>query len=284
MDYTTIVDALARVKGVGAVALGGSQSNGSAGPGSDHDIGVYYGPEPLDVDALDRVLTHLDDGHRDGLLNPPGAWGPWINGGAWLTVSGEPVDILLRDVPHVARVLDDCVRGSITIDYQCGHPFGFVNAIYAAETHYTKPLWQSDSAPLNALKGALHREGDYPPGMKAAIVQKFMWEAWFSLECTRKAARKGDVLYTAGSVFRAACAWAQVVYALNEVYLMNEKGALARANGFALAPRNMRERIERVYALVGQGDAEQALALMDALQEEMRALARPFDVAEGGIR
>lgn len=51
----------------------------------------------LDIDALGACLRALDDGHGEALLHPPSEWGPWVNGGAWLTVEGTPVDILLRD-------------------------------------------------------------------------------------------------------------------------------------------------------------------------------------------
>ncbi len=281
MEYQVIVDELSRVPGVVALALGGSQSSGTASEGSDHDIGVYYDPERLDVSALGAAVTRLDDASREGVLNPPGAWGPWINGGAWLTIHGEMVDILLKDAPRVAQVLKDCVRGVVSIDYQCGHPFGFLNTIYAAETHYAKPLWQDATAPLDALKRML---GGYPPKMKAALIQRLLWEAGFSIECTRKAARKGDINYLMGGVFRAATAWALVVHALNEVHWMNEKGAMKRLDDLAIAPRDLRERIERVYAAAAQGFSEGALAEMDALQAEMSRLSAKFDVPDSGIR
>ncbi|SHN52385.1 hypothetical protein [Desulfitobacterium chlororespirans] len=49
---------------------------------------------------------------------PPGQWGPWINGGGWITFQGMPVDILLYDVVRVEAVLQDCIEGKVTSDYQ----------------------------------------------------------------------------------------------------------------------------------------------------------------------
>lgn len=284
MPLTKIVAALSVVPGLRAIALGGSRSRGEASQNSDYDIGLYYDGGSLDLASLEKALKSLDDRHRDGLLNPPGAWGPWINGGAWLTVGGEPVDILLRDLSRVEQTVNDCVAGVITIDYQAGHPFGFVNAIYAAETHYCQPLWQDERAPLDRLKAILHAEGEYPPRMRETMVRRFMWEAWFSLACARTAAHRGDFHYAEGAVFRAVSAWTAVLYALNFRYMMNEKGALSRVRELARKPADMEGRVRAAYGLLAEGKADEAYALLDALQSEMDGLTREFQTVQTEIR
>lgn len=267
-----VVAALAGVGGVQAIALGGSRSRAEATPDSDTDVGLYYAADRLDTAVLAERLTALDDGRRQGLLNPPGAWGPWVNGGAWLVVEGRPLDVLLRDVGHVRRVLADCLVGRVTIDYQSGHPFGFVNAIYAAEVHYAEPLWQDASAPLDGLKALLYSQGPYPPRMREALMGRFLWEASFSLACGRKAALRGDVHYAMGSTFRAVCAWLEALYALNERYLMNEKGALPNARALRFRPGNMEARVGEAYRLFAAGDAAGAYEVLDALHAEVEGL------------
>jgi hypothetical protein len=257
------------VPGIRAVALGGSRSRDEVCVGSDYDIGLYYDADKLDTHALAACLTELDDGHRTGLLQPPGAWGPWINGGAWLSAGGEPVDFLLRDLARVEAVVTDCLEGRISIDYQSGHPFGFVNAIYAAETHYCRRLWQDPSAPLDRLKALLLSQGLYPPLLRNAMTAKFLWEAEFSLACGRKAALRGDVNYAAGSVFRAVASWAQVLYALNGCYLMNEKGSLKGAGGLPRSPTNLEVRVTEAYRLLSCGDAAAAWTLLERLHGEV---------------
>lgn len=279
-----IVASLMNVRGVEAIALGGSQSRGEADPQSDIDLGVYYEAGRLDLPALAQRLKEVDDGQRDNLLNPPGAWGAWINGGAWLTVGGRPVDILLRDLQRVEAVLQDCLAGRITIDYQPGHPFGFVNTIYAAETHYCRPLWQGEARPLDRLKALLTSEGRYPPQMREALVRKFLWEAWFSLATGRKAAFKGDLNYAAGAVFRAVCSWVEVLYALNNRYLMNEKGALKQVQGFASKPDELEIRVQSVYRSLAEGEAEKAYRILDAIQREVEALAGGIELFQMEIR
>ena len=41
-----------------------------------------------------------------GLMTAIGDWGPWINGGAWLTVAGTRVDLLYRELDKVRGVIE----------------------------------------------------------------------------------------------------------------------------------------------------------------------------------
>lgn len=284
MNISRIVETISKVEGVKAIALGGSQSRNEADANSDFDIGVYYETDTLDIPGLANTLKELDDNSGEDLLNPPGQWGPWINGGGWITVDGRPVDILLRDINRVKGVLRECIDGRITIDYQSGHPFGFLNTIYAAETHYCKPLWQDESRMLDNLKSLLYSKGEYSPLMREAIVKRFLWEAWFSLVCGRKPALKGDLNYTMGSVFRTVCAWAQVLYALNCRYLMNEKGALRWIHSLKHTPVDMEKRVNEAYKLFADGYAEEAYRILEDIHSEVEELSREIDRITTRIR
>jgi hypothetical protein len=138
------------------------------------------------------------------------------------------------------------VVGNLSIDWKCGHPFGFVNAIYAAEVHGCQPLWQDDTRPVDRLRSLLASEGAYPPRMRKAMVVKFSWEAGFSIACGRKAAMRGDLHYAMGSVFRTIGAWTQVLFAVNGRYQMNEKGSLATAASLPIAPSELQEKVNGI--------------------------------------
>src|SRR5262245_16026336 len=59
---TRLVEALAPIRGVAAIVLGGSRGRGKAHPASDYDIGLYYEPgAPLDIAALRGALAPLVD-------------------------------------------------------------------------------------------------------------------------------------------------------------------------------------------------------------------------------
>lgn len=269
-----IVNTLSAVPGVRAVVLGGSRGREEAYPDSDVDIGLYYDAASLDVGALDDGLTILDDEKRTGLLHLPGEWGPWVNGGGWLTVGGTSVDVLLRDLARAETVVRDCVAGRIIIDWQCGHPFGFVNAIYAAEVHDCMPLWQDETRPVERLRALLSSEGAYPPRMREAMAGKFLWEAGFSMDCGRKAALRGDLHYAIGSVFRTVGAWTQLLYAVNGRYQMNEKGSLATAASLPVAPQDLSARVEGIYLCLAQGRGEDAWQKLAILHAEIEGLVK----------
>ena len=88
-----------------------------------------------------------------------GEWGPWINGGAWLTVEGKRVDLLYRDLDRVRAVIEACQAGRIERVYQPGHPHAFISAIYMGEVALCLVLWD----PENVLAGLKRRNGRPPP-------------------------------------------------------------------------------------------------------------------------
>jgi predicted nucleotidyltransferase len=257
-----IVDQLKTISGIDAVVLGGSRARGTHNDSSDVDLGIYYRPAaPIDLTALGRLAAQIDDEHREDLVTDFGGWGPWINGGGWLKVNGIPVDFIYRDLEKVTRIIDDCRNGRIETVYQPGHPFGFVSSIYLAEVALCRPLWDPNGT-VEALKSQVI---PYPPGLKRAIVNSFWWEVDFSLMIAGKSVQRGDVTYAAGSCFRAVTCLLQVLFAVNEQYWMNEKGALALADGFAKAPPRLRERVENAFSQLDRS-GESIAAAIDILR------------------
>jgi len=260
----TITEELAnRIKDVGgvcAVVLGGSRAIGTHTEESDIDIGIYYDPTgPLDLTALGRVAADFDDQHRTDTLTPIGGWGPWINGGGWLTVRSVPVDFLYRDLHRVTEIIDACCSGKVETVYQPGHPHGFISSIYMAELAQCRVLWEAGGR-ISALK---ERTRPYPVGLKKALFAAFGWEIDFSLAIAKKSVKRADVTYAAGCCFRCAACILQVLFAANERYWMNEKGAVAMAAEFSLLPPRFKERMENVFGLL----AARAQALEDAIKE-----------------
>ena len=268
-----IIDSLKQIDGVSALVLGGSRAKGTENPNSDIDIGIYYNANNgLDIAQLRRVTSSLDDDDRDNLLTEIGGWGPWINGGGWLKVNQRPVDFLYRDQNKVLKVMEQCLSGDITIDYQPGHPHGFLNAIYLAEIALCKVLWD----PSGLVGEMKTRTNPYSPVLQKAIIQKFIWEANFSLEIGRKGIYKKDVSYIAGCCFRSVSCLNQVLFALNETYWMNEKGAAAIADSFSMVPSNYSYRVNNILTLVteDQDDLEKALRMLDDLIHETDHLVK----------
>ena len=258
-----LVERLRSVEGVAALALGGSRARGTATPRSDIDLALFYTPqEPLDLDALQQVAQAVDDEHRAGILTAIGGWGPWINGGGWLHVRGMPVDFLYRDLQQVAAAIERCRAGDITIAYQPGHPHGFLTSIYLAEAAQCRILWDPDGI-LQRLKA---QTAPYPLLLKQALIDKFSWEADFALQNARKGAAYADLVYVSGCCFRSVSCLLQALFALNEQYWMNEKGALALAATFPHRPQRLAERVTEAFASLSDNE-DRLLAAIQALEE-----------------
>jgi len=241
-----IADRLGEIDGVVTVVLGGSRARGDASADSDIDLGIYYRPENLpSIEALRELSAELDNSHQMGATSF-GGWGPWINGGAWLDIGRQRVDWLYRDLDKVERVIEDCRAGRITVDVQPGHPHGFHNHMYMGEVFYCQPLFERDDtlAKLKALTVP------YPPALKAAITHN-LWQANFALQTTIKAAARGDVFHVCGSLNHCAGVLVQALFALNERYYINEKGAVKAIESFPLRPDNFAETLNGVLGSVG---------------------------------
>jgi hypothetical protein len=264
-----LVATLAPVPGIEAIALGGSRSRGTATAGSDYDIGLYYrGGRPIDVVALGKVAATLDDRGADASVTPIGGWGPWIDGGGWLLIGGVHVDLLYRDLDRVAAAVDDAHAGKVERFYQPGHPHAFLPTIYMGEVAYARPLHD----PAGSLADLQRRTTPYPAPLAKALRERFEWEAEFALANARKSLDRGDVSYLAGCVFRSVACLCQTLFALNGAYLLNEKGAVETVNGFARKPPDFDERVKAVYADLGSGAHVAALARLEALVSETRAI------------
>ena len=251
-----LVRALGGVPGIRAIALGGSRARGEATDRSDYDIGLYYeGDYLIDIGRLAKAAMLLP-GAASSSVTAIGEWGPWINGGAWLTVEGKKVDLLYRELGKVSGVIEAC---------QAGHPHAFVSAIYMGEVALCRVLWD----PENVLAGLKRRCEPYPPALGEALIRSFFWEARFALENAAHGRGRDDPAYVAGCGFRAVACLCQTLFALNGVYLLNEKGAVRGVEKLARHPVNFAERVARAI-----GAAAEGLPMLTALVDETADLLK----------
>ena len=266
-----VVTALAEVAGIVAIVLGGSRARGTAHEGSDYDIGLYFSSTlPLDTDQLLVAVKTLVDDPGAAKVTSVGEWGPWIVGGAWLSVERHKVDLLYRNVEEVGDVIEACRSGEISMHYQPGHPHGFCSAIWMGEIALCKVLHDA-SGTIAALKA---KTMPYPAPLRDALIRRFAWEVLFAIENGELAAARDEQTHVAGCVYRALACVAQVLFALNGRYLINEKGGLEEAAMFPLTIRNLMGRTTQVWRLIGPGDFRRAFAMLRAMERELDELLR----------
>ena len=261
--------ALAVVPGVVAVVLGGSRARGAAHASSDTDIGLYFSERAgLDVERLRGVVKGLVDEPAAAQVTEVGGWGPWIVGGGWLSVAGKKVDLLYRPIELVETVIRGCREGRVSMDYQPGHPHGFCSAIWMGEVALCRPLSDSQGA-IARLKAMTT---PYPDALREALIRRFQWEMLFSIENARTALPKGDETYIAGCAFRSLACAAQVLFAVNRRYVINEKGATAGAARLPLTVDNLTERVKSVWQAIGLCAFDVALTELVSIEHELAGL------------
>jgi hypothetical protein len=173
-----LVQELSAMPGIVALALGGSRALGITDAGTDWDLGLYY-RDTIDLTAL---ATH-------GTVHLPGSWGRMMNGGAWLEIGGERVDVLLRDLTVVEHWTARAERGEFEVDALPGYTAGVPTYLLTAELALGRVLY-----------GTLPTVS-FPPALAAAAPHIWRFCRSFSIEYARVHATRGNHV---GAVAQAA--------------------------------------------------------------------------------
>ena len=209
---------LATLRGVEAVGLGGSRAIQTADEGSDWDLGVYY-RGGIDLAPLARY----------GEVHPPGSWGRIMNGGAWLSLGGTKVDVLLRDLDVALHWTEQARRGAYEVDALLGYIAGIPTYSLTAELAVNR-----------IISGCLPPVEEYPAALSEAGVRRWTFHADFTLNHARMRAARGDVTGAVGQAAKAVMEGARAGVPSRTVGHQREDAH--RARGAARRPRPVRLR------------------------------------------
>jgi predicted nucleotidyltransferase len=266
-----ITTELKGIPGIVGIVLGGSRARGTNHQDSDIDIGIYYNEsEGFKVSEIDKIATKLDDEHRINLVSSLGEWGPWVNAGGWLVIQGYHVDFIFRDVKRVSKVIDDCLNGKISSNYQTGHPHAYLNSMYMGEVAICKIL----DDPKNKITELKEKTIPYSENLRNAIIGWYMFEASFSLMFAKSNIDKDDISYVCGHCFRSISSLNQVLFALNNEYCINEKKAVKMIDAFKSKPQNYKKRIDELITLISfnESNTRKGVEILEDLVNEVKAL------------
>ncbi|WP_435748378.1 nucleotidyltransferase domain-containing protein [Microbacterium sp. PMB16] len=253
---------LCRVRGVQAVALGGSRARGTHRPDSDVDLGLYIEAD-ADLDAVAHVASAWTV--EPVTIAGRGGWGPWVEGGAWLVVDGVPVDLILRDIDRVREQCARAARGEFAFHVQPGHPLGFLDVAYAGEVATGVPLCD----PTGLLDELARSVTPYPSALRAAVLEN-LWQVDFLLNGAAKGAKAEDVAYVTLCATTATMLLAHGWHAAAGEWVTNEKGLVPRVARLDLDSGDFSAAASAALASVGSS-TDELLATIDAV----RALPRP---------
>jgi predicted nucleotidyltransferase len=205
-----LAERLRDIPGVVAVTLGGSRATGTEREDSDWDFGLYY-----------RGRISADDVRAlgfEGQAVEPGEWGRLVNGGAALTVEGERVDLLYRDLEVVEHWRAEAEAGRYEVDRVEGYVAGMATYVLAGEL-----------AMAEVLAGELPRLA-FPEPLRETAPPRWRASSSFSLGVAEAIAGRGDVATCVGLLAKAAIEAAQAALAERGEWALNEKG-IARTAG-----------------------------------------------------
>ena len=211
-----VVERVAGITGVEAVALGGSRALGTHRPDSDWDFGVYYRGR-LDTDAIRAIGW-------DGQVFEPGDWGGGVfNGGAWLGVHGRRVDLIYRDLDDVEFRWAEAREGRFSVERLSFYVAGIPTYVVVGELAFNTPLF-----------GTLPRP-EYPDALSVSAEARWHADALQHLDYTRRScAAIGDVVAAAGNLARVVLCEAHSRMAARKEWVLNEKRLAERAGLGAL--------------------------------------------------
>lgn len=227
-SITELVDLLAAMPGTVGVVLGGSRAVGVEDDGSDWDLGVYY-RGGIDLTVLSQR----------GTVFPPGSWGRVMNGGAWLEVEGEKVDVILRDLNVVEYWTTRAEQGDFERDTLLGYLAGIPTYTLSAEL-----------ASCRVLRGQVPALTSFPSKLAVAAPPIWRFCRSFSLDYARAHAKRGNIAGAAGQVATAVMEEAHAVMCERSEWVFNEKrlietAGLGRVHSlFAEMPVNCERLIE----------------------------------------
>jgi len=202
-----LADRLIGMPGAVAVVLGGSRGTGAQDARSDWDLGVYYRGR-LETAALAEL----------GEVHAPGQWGRIMNGGAWLTVGGEKVDVILRDLDVVEGWCARAEAGEYEVDALLGYLAGLPTYSLRAEL-----------VTCRTLRGAVERPEGFPAALAREGQRRWRFHRDFTLHHAHMRADRGDVAGAAGQAAKAAVEAAHAALCAAGIWVLNEKRILERA-------------------------------------------------------
>jgi predicted nucleotidyltransferase len=208
----SVVDRLAALPTVQAVALGGSRAQGTHKPDSDWDLAIYY-RGPFDPDDLRAVGW-------EGEVSEIGGWGGGVfNGGAWLAVDGRRVDVHYRDLDVVEHEMAEAQEGRFRVEPLMFHLAGIPSYLVVAELAINQ-----------VLRGELRRPGAYPEKLRASAAGRWHGTARATLDYAKaNHAPAGRLTEVAGAIATAAVQTGHAVLAGRGEWVTNEKRLLERA-------------------------------------------------------
>lgn len=266
------VERLSTIPGVIAVVLSGSHARNRARSDSDIDLSLYYYDDSrFDIASIRALAEDIND-TPDPVVSGFGEWGRWVDGGAWLTVAGQRLDFLYRQVNLIQSTLSEAKSGRFEVDFTQQPPFGYFGPTVLGEVAIARALHD----PTRLLPRLKAEVSPMPEPLCQAIIRNCLWDVEFGLQAfAPKYVAGGNVYGSVGCFTRFVRDLILVLFALNRAYFISDKTALAELSEFSVQVPQFTTRATKLLGAAGDGvdGLTRALTLMQQLFQETAKLA-----------
>jgi hypothetical protein len=142
-----------------------------------------------------------------------------MNGGAWLSVDGVAVDVMLRDLAVVAHWTAEACKGAYELDAILGYLAGLPTYILMAEL-----------ASGRVLAGELSRITAMPQALVHGAPPRWRFARDFSIEYARMHAARGNATGAIGHAAKAVLEEAHARLCARGQWTLNEKRMISAAS------------------------------------------------------
>lgn len=240
-----VVAALSQVRGVCAVALGGSRSLGTASPQSDYDMAVFQEKAgDIDVPALEAALERLS-GSRPKMTAKLAL--------AEFELGGHKVELFFRRLNLIAEEIEAARNGQFRRWPHALHTAGYLSTVLVSYVTYSRIIWD----PQGHLVRLIERAHPYPVELQKRMIQTFKIEAALSVMHAAKVRSPDELPYVAGLYSRAVAAWTLMLFAANRRYPIIDKGATKIIMTLPHRPENYAARTVKLIRDLGAGNLQQ---------------------------
>ncbi|MGH1365619.1 MAG: nucleotidyltransferase domain-containing protein [Calditrichia bacterium] len=275
-----LVKALKQRSDVHAVAVVGSYASGTQRPDSDIDICAFYRSD-LDVVALaDCICGEFGLTSSEVQLTTPGGWGNWVDGGGWLTLEGQRVDIVYRCIDRLEKELDHIWAGEIELDYLQAPAFGYFNFTWAAELRSTDPIFDPDGN----IAALIKRMDTFPEVLKIKGSSIFLHAAQFASVIGKKALANENWFTARPCCDRAIWAICLALYSANGVWIPAEKRVMKEIVNLKYVPDRLVDRFITIQSskLTAHSFKTVDSVIQEATELSQKALQRKSAADSGG--
>ena len=141
-----------------------------------------------------------------------------MNGGAWLSLMGLKVDVLLRDLDVALYWTAKARQGAYEIDALLGYLAGAPTYSLMAELALNR-----------TVHGRLPTVREYPQKLSQAGLHRWRRHAEFSLAHAQMRAERGDIVGTIGQSAKAITETAHSLACARQLWVLNEKQLVERS-------------------------------------------------------